>query len=152
VTISAASVTGTGFTISGLALPLTLNPGQTATLNIQFDPTTAGSVSGKVVLTTNTSAGSATVVLSGTGQSISYAVDLSWSAPSSSTDPAVGYNVYRALGGTSSYQRLNSAVNGSTSYADSSVTAGTTYTYYVTSVDAAGAESSPSNFWTAAIP
>lgn len=150
VTINAGSVTGTGFSISGLKFPLTLNPGATATLNIQFDPTASGAVTGTVVLTTNTSAGSASIALSGTGQG--YQVDLNWSAPTSSTDPAVGYNVYRAVNGTSSYQRLNSAMNSSTSYADSAVVTGTTYLYYVTSVDAAGVESSPSNTWTAVIP
>jgi len=152
VTISAASVTGTGFTISGLALPLTLNPGQAATLTIQFDPTTAISVTGAVNLTTNTSAGTATIALSGTGQTTSYEVDLTWGAPSSSSDPVAGYHVYRSANGTSNYQLITSSLDTSTTYADSSVVSGTNYTYYVVSVDGSGKESSPSNSWTAAIP
>jgi hypothetical protein len=151
VTISAGSVTGSGFSISGLNFPLTLNPGATAILNIQFDPTVAGSATGAVTLTTNTSAGKATIALSGTGQSVTYEVDLSWASPGGS-DAAVGYNVYRAVSGTSSYQRLNSSLNASTAYADSTVAASTTYVYYVTSVDAAGVESTPSSSWTAVIP
>jgi fibronectin type 3 domain-containing protein len=105
-----------------------------------------------VTLTTNTSAGKATVALSGAGQSTTHEVDLSWSAPSGSTDAPVGYNVYRAVSGTSSYQKLNSSLNGSTSYADTTVAGSTTYVYYVTSVDAAGVESNASNNWTAVIP
>ena len=152
LTINSASVTGTGFSISGLTLPLTLNPGATAQLNVQFDPTASGSVTGAVTLTTNTSAGSATVALSGTGQSTSYQVDLTWNAPSSSSDPVVGYNVYRAVSGSSNYQLLNTGVNGATAYNDMNVTNGTTYVYYVESVDSTGNQSAPSNTFTISIP
>ncbi|HKO17385.1 MAG TPA: choice-of-anchor D domain-containing protein [Acidobacteriaceae bacterium] len=152
VTISAGGVSGGGFSISGLTFPVTLNPGATATLNVQFDPTVSGSVTGQVVLTANTAGGGATIALSGTGQSNSYQVDLVWTAPSSSTDPVVGYNVYRAASGSSSYQRLNSTVETATTYADNNVANSTSYTYYVTSVDASGNESSPSPAYSAAIP
>ncbi len=68
LTISAATVAGTGFTVSGASFPLTLNPNQTATLTVQFDPTTAGAATGQLTLASNSSTGSSTVVtLSGTG-------------------------------------------------------------------------------------
>lgn len=152
LTISAATVTGAGFTISGLTLPVTLNPGQTASLSVSFDPTTSGSVTGAVMLTTNASPSTATIALSGTGQAASYTVDLSWSPPSSSSDPVAGYNIYREISGGSSYQRLNATAAAGTTYTDNTVVVGTTYTYYVTSVDAAGTESGPSNTWQAVIP
>jgi len=152
VTISAASVTGSGFSISGLNLPLTLNPGATATLNIQFDPTVTGSVTGAVTLATNTSAGSASIALSGTGQTTGYQVNLTWSAPSSSADPVAGYHVYRAANGSSTYKLMNSTLTTTTTYSDSTVASGTSYVYYVVSVDSAGAESAPSNSWSASIP
>ena len=152
LTISAASVTGAGFTISGLTLPVTLNPGQTASLSISFNPTTSGSVTGAVTLTTNASPSTATIALSGTGAAASYQVDLTWSAPSSSPDPVAGYNIYRAVSGSSNYQLLNSGVNTPTTYTDSSVVNGTSYTYYVTSVDASGNTSAPSNTYSVAIP
>ena len=66
VTLNAATVTGTGFTASGAALPLSLSAGQTATWVVQFDPTAAGSDSGFLILTTS-SGRSAIVALSGTG-------------------------------------------------------------------------------------
>jgi fibronectin type 3 domain-containing protein len=122
-------------------------------LNIQFDPTTAGTVAGTVTLTSNASSGSTTTIsVSGTGTTVSYQVSLTWSAPTNSTDPVVGYNIYRAAGGSSSYQLLNTSVNTPTSYTDSSVQSGTAYSYYVESVDAQGNQSSPSNLFTVSIP
>ena len=64
----------------------------------------------------------------------------------------VGYNVYR--GGTSGgpYNKINSALDGSTAYTDSGVLAGQTYYYVTTAVDSTGAESVYSNQVTAVIP
>jgi hypothetical protein len=146
VTVSAATVTGSGFTVSGASFPLTLNPNQTATLTVQFDPGAAGAVTGQLTLTSNSSSGSSTVVsLSGTGVQDSYEVDLSWDAPTSSPDPVAGYNVYRSPSGASSYQQLNSSVVTQTTYADTTVQAGQNYDYIVESVDASGVTSVPSN-------
>ena len=152
LTISAGTVTGAGFSISGVSFPTTLNPGQAATLYIQFDPTIAGSASGTVTLASNASPSTATIGLSGTGQTVSHTVNLSWNAPTGSTDPVAGYNVYRATGSSSSYQLLNTSVNVPTSYTDTNVQSGSSYSYYVESVDAQGNLSGPSNTYTATIP
>jgi fibronectin type 3 domain-containing protein len=132
---------------------VTLNPGQTAVLSLQFDPTTAGAATGLVTITSNAASGATqTITLTGTGVApTSYEVQLSWTAPASSTDPVVSYNVYRSTG-TGSYQKLNTAVNTPTTYTDTTVQSGSTYNYEVTSVDASGVESAPSNVYTAAIP
>lgn len=153
LTISAGSVTGAGFSISGLNFPVTLNPGQAATLYIGFDPTVTGTATGAVTLTSNAANGStATISLSGTGQTVSHQVSLTWNAPTSSTDPVAGYNVYRAASGSSSYQLLNTSVDANTSYDDNTVQSGMSYSYYVESVDSSGNQSSPSNTYTASIP
>ncbi len=153
LTISAVSVTGKGFSISGLNVPLTLTPGQSATLEIGFDPTVAGAVTGAVTLTSNAASGStAAISLSGTGQTESYEVNLTWDAPSSSTDPVTGYNVYRATGSSSSYQLLNASSDAGTTYTDSTVQNGTSYSYYVVSVDAEGNQSAPSNTDSVSVP
>ena len=55
VTVSAASVSGTGFAASGATFPLTLNPNQTVTLTLQFDPSATGSVTGELDITSNSS-------------------------------------------------------------------------------------------------
>lgn len=153
LTINAANVTGTGFTGPGASLPITLNPNQSATLELQFDPTTAGAATGSVTIASNASnSPTATVSLSGTGSSAgSYQVGLTWDAPSNSADPVAGYNIYRATS-SGSYQLLNTSVNPPTSYTDNNVQSGATYKYEVMSVDAEGNESSPSNVYSATIP
>jgi fibronectin type 3 domain-containing protein len=55
-----------------------------------------------------------------------------------------GYRVYRA-DSNGSFAPLNTSIVTQTSYVDHSVQSGTAYTYYVTSVDAADVESSPSS-------
>ena len=152
LTISSGSVSGSEFSISGISFPVTLNPGQTANLNIQFDPTTAGAATGAVTLTSNASPGTATIALSGTGVTGSSQVDLTWNAPTSSPDPVAGYNIYRATGNSSTFQLLNATADTSTAYTDTTVQNATSYTYYVESVDAQGNQSGPSNTYSASIP
>ncbi len=67
VTVSAANITGTGFTTSGLNAPLTLAAGQSSTFNVVFNPKTAGAVTGNLTLSSNAASGTSTVNLSGTG-------------------------------------------------------------------------------------
>ena len=152
VTVSGASISGAGFQYSGLTLPLTLSPTQTATMYIAFDPTTGGAYTGKVSLTSNSSTGSTTAVsLSGAGQTIPYQVNLKWNAPDSSADPIAGYIVYRAAYGTNSYQQLNAPIT-DTNYVDGSVQNAKIYDYIIRSVDASGVTSVPSNSFVASIP
>jgi hypothetical protein len=153
VTITSAAVSGTGFSISGMSFPKTLNPGQSATLEVEFDPAAAGSASGKLVVVSNSSYGTATVVLKGTGVAASgYQVNLSWDAPGSSKTEIAGYRIYRATSGSSAYQQLNPALDTSTSYADTTVKASTTYDYYVESVSTSGTSSAPSGVLSIAVP
>jgi hypothetical protein len=46
VTISQASASGAGFAIGGVAMPVNLNPGSSATFTASFAPTSAGNASG----------------------------------------------------------------------------------------------------------
>jgi hypothetical protein len=82
----------------------------------------------------------------------SYAVDVSWDAPSSSTDPVAGYNIYRSQSGTSTYQLINSSVDAQTTYTDTTVQAGQKYDYFVESVDSSGNTSAPSSPVAVTIP
>jgi hypothetical protein len=153
VTVSAAVLAGTGFSVSGTSFPLTLSVGQSATLNIQFDPTVAGSATGTITIaSTSLTNPSQVISLSGTGVGSSYDVNLSWEAPTSSSDPIAGYIVYRAPGGSSSYAQLNSSAVTQTSFTDPNVQDGQTYNYIVESVDGSGAQSVPSNTATVAVP
>src|SRR5208282_3297781 len=67
VTISQATATGTGFSISGLTVPLTLNPGASVTFSALYAPQSAGSVSGRITVASNASNSTLTVSLTGTG-------------------------------------------------------------------------------------
>ena len=150
--ISSGSLSGAGFSMSGITFPLTLNPSQTATLNVQFAPTTAGSATGTVTLTSNAgSGGTASILLSGTGAAAAYQVDLSWNPPTGSSDPAVAYNVYRVSSG-GVFALLNSSPILLPSWTDTTAQAGLTYDYQVTSVDALGVESEPSGMIVVSIP
>lgn len=153
VTVSAASVSGTGFSFSGATFPLTLNPTQTATLSVEFNPvaTLLGLVSGTLTITSNSSTNpTAAIPLSATGESVQ--VNLTWVAPSSSPDPVAGYNVYRAPSGGNNYQLVSSVSNSQLAYTDTGVQAGQTYDYIVESVDATGVTSSPSNMASVTLP
>jgi hypothetical protein len=77
LTISQATVTGAGFSVSGLTLPLTLAPGQSGNFNVQFAPQSAGNVSGVVSIVSNAPNSPATVALSGTGVAATYTLGLS---------------------------------------------------------------------------
>ena len=80
---------------------------------------------------------------------ISHSVTLNWTASASSN--VVGYNVYRATG-TGSYVKVNSSLVGSTTFVDSAVTGGQTYTYCATAVDGNNMESSYSTPVSATVP
>ena len=68
VTVNSVAASGAGFTIVGGSLPVTLNPTQSTTLQVQFDPTSPGAASGQVAISSNSTSGSAAVVnLNGTG-------------------------------------------------------------------------------------
>jgi len=68
ITVTQSSVTGTGFSLSspGPAAPFVLAPGQSATLVVSFDPTSAGSASGTLSIISDAANSTATVSLSGT--------------------------------------------------------------------------------------
>jgi len=67
LTSSQASVSGNGFSISGLTLPMTLAVGQSISFQVWFAPTAAGSVSGSVALASNAPGSPHSVTLSGNG-------------------------------------------------------------------------------------
>jgi hypothetical protein len=152
VTVNAASISGTGYAMSGATFPVTLNPGIAIKIQVNFDPLTVGSVQGTITFSSNSSNGSSTVIaVTGTGIAV-HEVNLSWIAPTNSQVPVAGYNVYRAPSGGSSYQQVNSGAITQTTYSDSTVTSGSSYTYYVQSVDVSGDTSTPSNQVTLTIP
>jgi len=67
VTITQAVVTGAGFSVSGLSLPVTLAAGQSMGFSVVFTPQSAGSVSGNLAVVSNASNSTLNIPLAGTG-------------------------------------------------------------------------------------
>jgi hypothetical protein len=57
VTVNFAAITGTGFTIVAQSFPVTLNANQSVTLQVEFEPTTTGAVTGKLTVSSNSTTG-----------------------------------------------------------------------------------------------
>ena len=150
VSISQVSASGAGFSTSGIALPLSLAAGQSASFSVTFAPASAGNLPGSVTIVSNATNSPLTVALSGTSTlPVSHKVALNWT-PSSTTYS--GFNVYRGTTSGGPYTRVDSSVIPATSYTDSAVTSGQTYYYVATEVDSTGMESGYSSEATATIP
>ncbi len=151
VDISTVSITGSGYTFSGVANGTNLTPGQTAVLTVNFDPSTAGSLPGTVTVKSNAAGSPLAIGLSGTGTSGStpHSVALAWDP---STSSVVGYYVYRSSKPSGPFKKLNTTPNSDIGYTDSNVTDGLMYFYYVTAVNSENIESSDSNQISVTIP
>src|SRR5262249_27326158 len=67
VTITQAAASNAAYGISGLILPITLGPGQSANFNVTFSPQAGGSASGKISVLSNASNPTLDISLSGNG-------------------------------------------------------------------------------------
>jgi len=72
VNISQLSVSGAGFSVSGVAVPFTLPAGQSAALQATFAPAAAGAATGSVTIASDAQTTSSSVALSGTGVNATY--------------------------------------------------------------------------------
>jgi hypothetical protein len=66
ITVSAITISGP-FVYSGATVPVTLNAGQSRTLNVTFTPTTSGAATGTLTITSTAGNSPTTIALSGTG-------------------------------------------------------------------------------------
>lgn len=69
IQVSQISASGSGFSVNGASLPLTLTVGQSFTVNVGFNPTANGAVSGSLTIVSDASNPNVAVPLSGTGTS-----------------------------------------------------------------------------------
>jgi hypothetical protein len=156
ITINSVSITGSAFSIVAQTFPVILNPSESLTIQVQFDPTASGNDSEQLTINSDASSSPAVVALSGTGTSVASTpvaseVSLNWVAPADSTDPVTGYNIYRSTS-SGSFTLLNTSPVTALSFVDNAVASGSSYNYQVTSVDSSGAESVPSNEVTVNVP
>jgi HYDIN/CFA65/VesB-like, Ig-like domain/Abnormal spindle-like microcephaly-assoc'd, ASPM-SPD-2-Hydin len=150
LTTSRGTISGSGFSMIGGLSGLTLQPGQSDSVTVVFEPAVTGSASGAISVVAGTTTTSVALSGSGTTGSSSHSVDLSWSASTSSG--VAGYYVERATTSGGPYQILNSSKDTGTSYVDSTVQAGKEYFYVVVAVNTSGQESNPSAQVSATIP
>jgi hypothetical protein len=151
VTVSRITESNTDFTTSGGVSGATLAAGQSATLNVSFDPKTPTAQSGTVKISSNAANSPLTIVMTGTGVSgTAHSVALTWGASTSSG--IVGYYMYRSTTAGSGFARLVASPLTGLQYTDGSVQSGTTYYYKVTAVNSAGLESPSTPEATAVIP
>jgi hypothetical protein len=122
-------------------------------LSVSFDPKAAGAGSGVLTIASNASTPQLGIGLAGSGvtkaPATSHSVALAWDA---STSSVVGYYVYRSSKPSGPYARVNSSATSSTSFSDSTVTAGQVYYYVVTAVNSSNIESTDSNQASVTIP
>jgi len=147
VVVSAVSSNNSAFTVSGLSLPQTIGAGSSASFTVTFSPTAAGAQTATLTFSSNAETATTNAVLTGTGTATSaHSVSLSWNASPSSN--ILGYNVYRAAYSSNacgSYAKINSLLNTTTLYTDSSVVNGGSYCYASTAVNTSSEESAYSN-------
>jgi hypothetical protein len=149
VTVSSGSVTGAGYSLSGITFPVTIAAGTSIPFTVTFAPQTTSTSTGSVSFFSNASNSPATETFSGSGLQPAHSVDVSWNA---STSVVAGYNIYRGSQSGGPYTRLNSSLDPGTTYTDNNVQSGATYFYVVTAVDGSSQESIFSNESTAVIP
>ena len=149
VTINSASLNNSEFALSGISLPTTLPAAQSATFIVTFTPQASGATSASLSFSSSAANSPTVQTMTGTGKAATqHTVDLTWNASSG----AVGYNIYRGSISGGPYTMINSSLDSTTAYTDSTVVSGQTYYYVATAVDASSNESGYSNQATAVVP
>jgi hypothetical protein len=149
VTVSSASLSSAEFSLTGISLPVTIAAGQSVPVTMTFTPQSSGSASGVLTVASNGSI-TATQTLSGVGVAPpQHSVSLSWT---DSNSGIAGYNVYRGNSAGGPFTQINSGLDATPAYSDTSVAAGQTYYYVATAVNESGAESAYSNEVEGAVP
>ena len=149
--ISKVTVSGTGFVLGSSAAGLTLDPTQSESYTVNFDPKATGSVGGTLTITSNAANSPMKIALSGSGVAAAahHTVGLAWDRSSSTV---TGYFVYRSSKPSGPYTQLNSTPEANPTYSDGTVSNGQVYYYYVTAVNSSNIQSADSNEVSVTIP
>jgi hypothetical protein len=149
VTVTSASLNNSEFVLSGFSPGVTIAAGQSLPFTVTFTPQASGATSASLSFASNASNSPSVQSMTGTGTAqIQHTVDLSWTASAG----AVGYNIYRGTVSGGPYTIINSSLDATTTYTDSTVVSGQTYYYVTTAVNSDSQESGYSNQAQAIIP
>jgi hypothetical protein len=140
ITVTSADWSGDGYSVSGIAFPLTVRAGQSVPFKITFSPSRTGSSAGKISFQSDAEH-VAWAVFQGKGTS-SHSVTLAWHSAANSV---VGYNVYRGAASLGPFAKINSGLHPKATFTDAGVASGKTYFYVTTAVNQKGHESKFSN-------
>jgi len=142
VTVSRVAVSGDAFSLDGAA-QVALAPRQSFSIGVHFNPNAPGTKGGIISVFSDAAAMPLQVSLSGEGVPASHhSVVVQWNP-----DPAAvnGYFIYRGSQPGGPYTKLNSSASVQPEFEDSSLAAGQTYYYVITSVDSSNGEGEQSN-------
>jgi len=152
VTVSSAAWSGSGYSVSGISFPVTIQANNSVPYTVTFTPDAAGSATGSISFVSNATNSPTVESLAGSGTQVTtaqHSVGLSWEA---STSSVIGYNIYRGTQSGGPYSKLTSSPQPTSAGTDNTVQAGGTYFYVVTSVSSGGIESAFSNEVAATVP
>src|SRR5208282_2505818 len=141
VTVTSDTLNGSAFALSGLSsYPIVIPAGQHVQFTVTFTPPGTGVASGSLSFFSNASNSPTVESLTGTGTPPpQHSVNLSWTA--STSQSIIGYNIYRGVKAGGPYSKINSVLNASTLYTDTTVADGLTYYYVTTAVNSSNTES-----------
>jgi hypothetical protein len=149
VSVTSAAWNGTGFSVSGVSFPVTLQTGQSVPFTVTFAPQSGGAVTGSVSFVSSASNSPSMEQWSGTGVQVSqHSAALTWNPSSGAIS---GYYVYRGGQSGGPYTKI-SPLQASAAYTDGTVVSGQTYFYVVTALGTNSVESAFSNEAVATIP
>lgn len=149
VTISKITAAGEAFNVS-TGSSITMNPGQKANVELQFDPRSNGRQEGMISIYSNAQDSPMQVAVYGTGAAMSSrSVVLKWEESLTSVS---GYNVYRSSDEGGSYTKLEESPITTATYTDTGLAAGQTYVYLIRAVDTNNVESDDSEQITVSVP
>jgi hypothetical protein len=130
ITISQATVSGTGFSINGFTTPMTIAAGASSMFNAVFGPTVAGTASGSISLVSNAPSSPLAIPLSGTGMAATFLLGVnSTSLSFGNVNVGTSNSLSATLANTgNSNVTISSVTAAGAGFSTTGVTAGTTLT------------------------
>jgi len=130
LTITSATPSGAGYSVSGLTLPLNLAAGASSTFNVNFAPTGTTAVTGSVSIVSNVANSPTAIPLTGTGVAATFVLGVSSNTVSfgSVTDGTTGTQAVTLSNSGNSNLTISSVSVVGTGFSESGVTAQETLT------------------------
>jgi Abnormal spindle-like microcephaly-assoc'd, ASPM-SPD-2-Hydin len=116
VPISEVTVTGAGFSVNGLSLPVSLSQGESVTFGVVFGPEVGGTASGRITVVSNGWNSDLSIALSGTGVSAGQLTSSTTTVNFGSVTVGTSKTVTATLTATGSSVTVSSATSNSSEF------------------------------------